>query len=286
MLVEHVQFNTADSVRLDGLYSSPGENSPFGFDSVILLHGLLGNFYGSRLLNGLAELFADNGVATLRPNTRGHDGINITPKGLSALRIGSAYEIVDDCRHDISAYADFLISRGHKAICLLGHSLGAIKALYSQGIARTESIDWMIALSATRLNFDQFAATEKANVYIGNYDRASKLVQYDKHKELMEIDFPFPTVISAEAYVDKYGPESRYDWFARADKIQQNTLLLFGEKELQTPAFSGLVEELNELEYDRSLIQLEIVEGADHFYTGAIDKTWEKIQAWNQSIVK
>ena len=280
MLVEHVQITTSDSVRLDGLYGKGNGKNQFDFDAVIMLHGLLGNFYGSRLLNGLAEHFFEEGVATFRVNTRGHDGINITPKGLSALRLGSAYEIVDDCRYDIEAAANFLLEKGHQRVCLLGHSLGAIKALYSQGILSHPQITSLISLSATRLNYDQFLETEGGDTYQANYERAIKLIKYDKPKELMEIDFPFPTVISAEAYVDKYGPESRYDWFTNADQIKLPTLLMFGEKELETPAFRGLLEELNRQLVDRSFIDIEIVAGADHFYTGSLDKAWATIKNW------
>jgi pimeloyl-ACP methyl ester carboxylesterase len=281
-LVEHVQLMTKDQVRLDGLYTAVGSDQrQFAFDAVVLLHGLLGNFYNSRLLNELSERFAAAGVAALRINTRGHDGINITPRGLAAIRMGSAYEIVDDCRWDIAASAQWMTERGHQRVCLLGHSLGAIKTLYSQSVDANSEIKALIALSATRLNFDQFASTSKADEFIGNYERAQKLVDSGAGQELISIDFPFSTVICAEAYVDKYGPESRYDWIEQVHSIKQKTLLLFGEKELGTPAFHGLIEELESKVYDRDLIDLKIVEKADHYYTGAIDSVWQAISQWN-----
>lgn len=281
-LVEHVQLMTKDQVRLDGLYTPvASDQRQFDFDAVVLLHGLLGNFYNSRLLNELSDRFAAAGVAALRINTRGHDGINITPRGLAAIRMGSAYEIVDDCRLDIAASAQWMTERGHNRVCLLGHSLGAIKTLYSQSVDVNSEITALIALSATRLNFDQFASTSKADEFIGNYERAQKLVDSGRGQELISIDFPFSTMICADAYVDKYGPESRYDWIEKVHSIKQKTLLLFGEKELGTPAFHGLREELESKAYDRELIDLKIIEKADHYYTGAIDSVWQAINRWN-----
>ena len=43
-------------------------------------------------------------------------------------RLGAAYETVDDCRHDVTAWVEFLKSCGHKRIILIGHSLGGLDA--------------------------------------------------------------------------------------------------------------------------------------------------------------
>ena len=47
----------------------------------------------------------------LSVNTRGHDSVFGASLGTMRRRLGAAYEIVDDCRQDITAWVEFLKSR-------------------------------------------------------------------------------------------------------------------------------------------------------------------------------
>ena len=47
------------------------------------------------------------------------------------MRIGAAFETVDDCRHDIAAWLDWMRTNVGPDVMLLGHSLGAVKCLYA-----------------------------------------------------------------------------------------------------------------------------------------------------------
>ena len=72
------------------------------------------------------------GSAALVVNTRGHDGISSTNAPVGRRLQGAAYEIVDACCHDVAAWLAWLRERGYRRLGLLGHSLGAVKAIYSQ----------------------------------------------------------------------------------------------------------------------------------------------------------
>ena len=86
-----------------------------GPTAAILLHGVAGNFYTSSTFEPLIPKLQELGLAVLCVNTRGHDSVFGASLGNVRRRFGAAYEIVDDCRHDIAAWIEFLKSRGHRA---------------------------------------------------------------------------------------------------------------------------------------------------------------------------
>src|SRR5437879_2203100 len=110
MLVDLVQTTTRDGVRLDGAYRTPPRPGPGPppVDGVCFVHGTGGCFYTSTLFDQFADRFLELGCAVLRVNTRGHDIISTaaTPRG--GVRAGAAYEVVDECRHDLAAWVDWL----------------------------------------------------------------------------------------------------------------------------------------------------------------------------------
>ena len=67
----------------------------------------------------------------LRVNTRGHDPVSTAATARGGRRQGAAYEAVDDCRHDVAAWLDWLRPRAGPRVGLLGHSMGAVKCLYA-----------------------------------------------------------------------------------------------------------------------------------------------------------
>ena len=68
------------------------------------------------------------------------------------LRQGAAYEAVDDCRHDLTAWVDYLKRRAGSRIGLVGHSLGAVKCLYALAREPGLSVACVVALSPPRLS--------------------------------------------------------------------------------------------------------------------------------------
>src|SRR5262245_14356362 len=114
MHVELVRTVTSDGLRLDGALTpirSVGEGP--GSTAALLLHGVAGNFYTSSMFEPLIPKLQDIGLAVLSVNTRGHDSVFGASLGNVRRRLGAAYETVDDCRHDVAAWIDFLKTRGH-----------------------------------------------------------------------------------------------------------------------------------------------------------------------------
>src|SRR5271155_3134180 len=97
VLVELVQITTCDGLRLDGVFHEPvtKAGASAGIDALCLVHGTGGNFYSSPLFARIAAPPGPMGVASLRINTRGHDGISTAATASGGRRLGAAFEIVD-----------------------------------------------------------------------------------------------------------------------------------------------------------------------------------------------
>ncbi len=278
---EIVSANTEDRVRLHGLYCTPiGENRT-QYEAVVLTHGLAGNFYSSRFLFYLAHSFLDLGLHVVIGNTRGHDDVNRTVRMGRSAYMGGAFENVSDCAFDLAAWNQFLRTRGHERVILAGHSLGAIKSLFAQAHKPQPNVQAIIGLSATRLNYDCFMESSGKDKFSNALAEAQHWVDADQPDRLLNIEFPFPTLMAAGAYLDKYGNANQYDWLKFVDRIRVPTQLLFGQLELEeNAAFEGLPEELKRLQASNPRLAIDIVEGADHFYSARFSQATEYIRNW------
>ena len=92
---------------------------------------------------------------------------------------------------------------------------------------------------------------------------------------------PLPFVITAAGYVEKYGPDERYNYLNFLAAVPCPTLVLFGGVEIEDHmAFQQAPEEVKRLGQKKPTIEVDLVPGADHFYTGLRAEAWQKIDAW------
>lgn len=278
---EIVSTQTPDRVRLHGLYCAPVGPSKTRFDAAVLTHGLAGNFYSSRFLFYIAHTLLDLGIHVVIGNTRGHDDVNRTVRSGRSAFLGAAFEVVSECQYDLPAWNQFLLSRGPSKTILVGHSLGAIKSLYAHAHNPQPNIEAIIGLSATRLNYDRLMESSGRDAFVQTLQQAQLRVDGGKSDELMKVDFPFPTMMAAGAYLDKYGNSNQYDWLQFANQINVPTQLLFGELELaENAAFEGLAEEFAGLQESNPLLNIDIIGGADHFYSARFSQAADCIREW------
>ena len=168
MIVDLVRARTPDGFLLDGALQFPDPSTPrsLPLDVVALCHGTGSNFYQSTLLEFLAERFLSLGVAVLRANTRGHDGISTLVGDTGGRRLGAAYENVDDCRFDLLGWAEFLRIRCGPRLALAGHSLGAVKCLYASAHEKALAPAAIVAISPPRLSYEVFCRSAKAAEFL------------------------------------------------------------------------------------------------------------------------
>ncbi|MGF1578841.1 MAG: alpha/beta hydrolase [Gemmataceae bacterium] len=282
MLVDLVQTTTQDGIRLDGIYQeSEAAESPLKLDAVVCLHGTGSNFYGSTLFEFLSGKFLKIGVSVLRVNTRGHDGISTAATARGGLRQGAAFEVIDDCRADIRAWVNWLAQSQCERVLLVGHSMGALKSLYTVANEKDLSVAGVVAISPPRLSCSWFLENEKTGVFRETLQQSQQLVAADEAQHVMTVTFPLPIVITAGGYVEKYGPEERYNFLNFLADVQPPTLLTFGSIEVENNvAFQDSPNVIKHLSPRPKKTTVETILAGDHMYTAVRDELWESMEKW------
>ncbi len=281
MIVDLVQTTTRDGLRLDGMFQAAAVPPALPLDALCLVHGTGGNFYSSTLFDALAERLLALGVGVLRVNTRGHDGISTALTSKGGRRQGAAYEIADECRHDLAAWLAWLRGRAGERVGLLGHSSGAVKALYATAHDPSLNPACVIAVSPPRLSYSAFCASPTAAQFLATYAEAERLMQAGTPAALMDVKLPLPYVIAAAGYLEKYAPDERYNYLRFTGGLPCPVLVTLGEVEVaNNMAFAGAPEELARLAARSPRLRTELIAGADHFYTGVREALVGRVEAW------
>ena len=285
MLVDLVQVTAADEVRLHGALELPSQSAPgegsCPVDAWLCLHGTGSNFYAASTLAGLAPKLLAGGAAVLRANTRGHDLLATGPSASGRSLQGAAFERIDEAPLDLEAWIDLLHARGFSRIGLLGHSLGAVKAIFALAAVDPPELAALVAISPPRLSYSHFCQTPRAEGFRQTFSKAQDLVARGQGDELLKIDFPLKYYVSASGFVDRYGPEERYNVVRLLDRVCVPTLVTYGSSEVQADfAFRGMPEAAAALATPANRLQVAVIAGADHIYSGCHDSLAARIASW------
>jgi pimeloyl-ACP methyl ester carboxylesterase len=282
MLVDLVQTTTRDGVRLDGIFQAPSssDGSGVGVDGLCLVHGTGGNFYSSTLFQGLADRLVQLGCAILRVNTRGHDLMSTAATPHGGRRQGAAYEVVDDCRQDVAAWLEYLRQRVGPRVGLLGHSLGAVKCLYA--LANEPLLaTCVIAVSPPRLSYSWYNSSPEGPQFRETYALAERHLEAGQPQTVLEVRLPLPFVVTAGGYVEKYGPDERYNYLRFLSRVCCPMLVTLGGVEVENNmAFRGTPEELSAQAAQVRGLRVTTVAEADHFYTKTRDALITAVVNW------
>jgi pimeloyl-ACP methyl ester carboxylesterase len=193
-------------------------------------------------------------------------------------RLGAAYEVVDDCRADLAAWVAWLKQQGHPRVGLIGHSSGALKCLYAQAHEPDPAVACLVALSPPRLSHSHFARSEKAAEFLHTYEQAQQLISAGEPGALLDVRLPLPFVVTAAGYVEKYGPDERYNYLRFIARVGCPALVTLGEKEAaDNMAFRGAAEAIAGA---APAVRVQTIAGADHFYTGAREALVSCVGGW------
>lgn len=283
MQAELVHITTSDDIRLDGALHTADLSTQrhHSLDAIICLHGAGSNFYASRPFDSLTRALCQQSISLLRVNTRGHDGVWTTATTAGLRRLGGAYERVDECRLDIAAWVKFLTTRGYQRIGLLGHSLGAIKAIYASAHEPLEAVRRLIAVSPPRLSYRFFREIRRSGEFFDIYLTAKQLVADQQGTTLLDVSFPLPSQITAAGFIDKYGPAERYDILPLLDRLPCPTLITFGELELEHNEIFATMPAAIAAKDNGSLPPSVItIPRADHMYSGVCDELARRLIDW------
>jgi hypothetical protein len=284
MLVDLVQVTASDGVRLHGALETPaasGDGAAPTIDAWLCIHGTGSNFYAASTLGGLAPKLLATGAAVLRANTRGHDVICTGPSAGGHALLGAAFERVSEAPLDLRAWIEFLQSRGFSRIGLLGHSLGAIKAILTLAGENSPPVQALVAASPPRLSYEHFRDSRQGAAFLENLATAEKLVAAGRGEELMLVQFPIAIYVTAEKFIDRYGPAENYNILRMLDRVQTPTLVTYGSLEIQQhEAFQGMPEAVEQRATAANRLQVAVVAGADHQYTACHDTLAMMIAKW------
>ncbi len=283
MLVDLVQTTTRDGFRLDAAFLPPaGPGTPtIAVDAFCFLHGTGGNFYSSTLFDDLGERLRGLGCGVLRVNTRGHDGVSTALTEQGGRRQGAAYEVVDHCRHDVAAWLAWLRQHAGPRVGLLGHSMGAVKCLYALAHEPQNAPVCAVAISPPRLSYSWFCSSPEGADFLNTYQLAEHHAADGQPGALLEIKLPLPFLITAGGYLEKYGPEERYNYLHFVAGVPCPTLITLGSVEVaNNMAFREAPQAVEELAARRRNLFVETIAGADHFYNGVRDLLSAQVEAW------
>ncbi len=287
MIVDLVQVTTRDGVRLDGSQQTSPKKAagPQAVDAILCVHGTGGSFYSSALFDTVSAWFLELGISVLRVNTRGHDLMSTAATSQGGRRQGAAYEVVDDCRHDLAAWTELLGVRGFCRIGLVGHSLGAVKCIYALAQETHASVACLIALSPPRLSYSHFAASSQGAEFLQAFTLAEQHVRAGQQGTLLDVTIPLPFVVTAGGYVEKYGIEERYNFLKFIARVPRPTFVTFGSLELESNmAFRGLPELLAPIAAAHGKMQVTVIPNADHFYSSTRSEVVARVQQWLQTV--
>lgn len=300
LLGQIVQCRTRDGLKLDGFLQRVADQPKRQVAGVgnfrapcetlwILVHGVASNFYGSRLLQACAEHFVGTGFDAVRVNTRGHDAMAFFSNGLSVIQAGAAYESIGDSVKDLHAWVRWGLELGYRRIGILGHSLGAVKTVFSlaKSIELFSQVRQLVLLSPPRFSPALFRADPRGTRYASAMAHAIEAMKGGDPEKLMRVSYPFPMLISARAYCEKYGEPAQYDYLPLASSITIPTLWCFGSQEVRRGkgSFRDADRHWRNLALP-PIHSLEVIDRGDHNYSKVLPELLRQIDRWQASSVR
>lgn len=294
---ELVRTFTEDGLELQGLFCPSAET--YG-TALLHIHGFTGNFYEERFVDRIAEQVVKRGYAFLAVNTRGHDYrscfIKKTASGLTHVRIGTAYEILEECVFDIKAWIDFLQGRGYSKVILEGESAGPLKTVFYQHQTQDERVHGMVLISPVdHIGLQRMVTAEK---YAEAINVARQMIEHGKSDELMPRMYCplWDFSISARTYLNAFGPDTKsgifnfHDPNARFEElstIKCPILATYGT--VREAVVGNNVEEALSIIKRRAIsskrCDTAIVRDAPHDYLGHEEELSEIIENWIAAVL-
>jgi pimeloyl-ACP methyl ester carboxylesterase len=170
---------------------------------------------------------------------------------------------------------------GYQRIGLWGHSLGATKSIYYMAVQPDPRVTSVVAGSPPRFSYSAFAATAEGEEFVRIAAQAQRHIDSGHPEALIDTIYPVPLLITAKAFMEKYGPEEKYNILQYIPKVRVPLLIMIGTAEAQTMmAFKGLPVEVEKLAGELDHLTFASIPGADHAYTHQRDYVWDVVSRW------
>lgn len=281
MLVDLIAVVNREGLTLDGAYYPPADTRhPGPVDAMLLIHGSRGNFCDPAT-KAMAKDLSSQGIACLALNTNAHDTVWYHPPSDSYK--GNAYEILDNTMSDLRAGVDHLEQRGHRAVGLLGHSMGAVRVAYYAATQDDPRVAAVVPVSPVRLSCSHYLGSTDADEFRANLETAQRLMAEDEPDEIFRVNFPIPQFFSAASYLDKHGPDEKYNLVKLADRIKAPILALNGSRETHTRLL-GMAQDLARAAVNSSSASAITVEDGEHSLVNHTAEASAAVLQWLASL--
>ncbi len=232
-----VYATSEDGLEHAGILIQPAQNSDSEV-AILWVHGAGANFYMQPYVL-LARALAQHRYATLIGNNRGRDfGFFLGFENEQPRYAGQGWEYFDQSPYDIAGWINFLSQLGFMRVILVGHSLGAPKAIYYQAQRQDERVLGVVSASAP-------ARLQRNSTIEPMRTIAEQMVKEGRGQDLLPWgSIPGGGTLSAQtyynrgrSYIDVYGLDTKTPLIT---KLNCPVLAIYGAQE----AFVGGEEDL------------------------------------------
>src|SRR5207249_3125713 len=137
--------------------------------------------------------------------------------------------------------------------------------------------------SPPRFSHSAFLQSELADDFRANFGRAQALVDAGEGNTILSVTFPTLGYFSARTFLDKYGPEERYDILKYIGVGSVPLLITLGSEE-KSPPFRDLAATGDSLAERSANLSFQLIAGADHAYTGKAEVLWDVARRWIEQL--
>lgn len=283
-MIEFIELETPDRYLLPGLlFKAAGKSTK----AAIYLHGNGGGaaFHSPKKINLLAKELNKKGISLLAFNNRGAEIIYEpkTAKGERGL-FGSAMEEIADCAQDISGAVKFLEEKGYDQFYLIGHSTGANKAALYNFLHPRNKIEKFV-LTGPGDDTGWWYKTLGPKPFADLLDEARQQTKVGNGSKLSSQALKIDEYMSFQALYDTLNPDGDYniypfyeyknhldlsskELFQEFKSIKKPVLVLYGSEDEYCEGAREAVEILKSKSWDTKQFTANIIEGADHKFTG------------------
>ncbi len=275
---ELVYTESEDGLLLEGAVIAPageGVKPP----AIVWVHGLTGRFYGPMIVR-LGRLLAEEGYTFVTGNNRGHDfGTVLWTRAGKARFVGGAWERFDECPRDVAAWVGFAAARRPQGVVLVGHSLGALKAVYYQAQRQDPRVLGLVAASPP---------LHAGRVQPALLALADKMIAEGRAQDLLPWGIsPVAGTFSAQTYYNRSQVDMDVFGHDKSDaavaRVHCPLLAFYGTEE----RWVGRAEDLELIRRNAITaprVDTAMIEGADHRYRQREREVAALIARWVDSL--
>lgn len=294
-----VQFETTDGLLLPGLLFEPKKATK---QVAINLHGngSASVFYSQERAQVFARELTKKDIAFFTFNNRGAHyikNLKYADEEKEPVKMGTAYEQIKDCIHDINGAISFLAAQGYETFYLLGHSTGANKICVYNYYQPENKVAKYVLLGGgddTGILYDWVGGSEKFWQYL---KRAKQHIERGMGQKLIP-KYMLDMIMSYQSFYDTCNPDGGYNIFPfneYLNNLQLSQKELFREFKALTKPTQVVYGELDEYCYGDvseivAILQqqvtgkenytFEIISGADHGFDGHEQQVAEVVSSW------